>query len=331
MKTILLKAGEEEFFKTFIPALMLENLNLPNMQAIGAAVTEDGEDIPVGIIIFSNLPEDSFVIEWIYIDENHRGVGIGSELIKLVYELAKENGAKKLAARFIDDMPCEGDMSDLMGFFESFGLYHMDNVNDEWIFDAESMKEESFFKKALESMTAIGEVQPIFDLSSEEMIKAVSQMSETGKVIELFSPYGRDGFFDPEFSFKMEKDGAIKGLFLVHRQGHTLIPVCFGIADSEYLIDFLNGIAAITSARLKSSEKIRIISRTNEAHFLTKALIKDIGPVKGEYRFCDISDIEDISERESETTEPVYKSFYIEDYPTEEYEFIEDLYYTREW
>jgi GNAT superfamily N-acetyltransferase len=331
LKATLLKAGEEKYFKGLITEKLFEKIKLPNMQLIGVTTEEDGADVPIGVVVFSGVPMDTFVIEWIYIDPEYRGRGIGTSLVRNVINLAKDNDAPCIAAKFSDLIPVEEDKGDLIRYFEDLGLINADYRNDEWVLDGKQITTEPFIMKAIEKRSKSNDVVNLSDTSEEEIMSSLVHMAEVGRVMQLFSPHGRLDFYDPKYSFKLVKKDKIKGLLLVHMEGHVIIPVTIAVEDVRDLGHFLRGIARLTAKKINETESLNIICNSKNAMKIASVVFKNVQPVETEYRYCDIKDLEILSEPKEKVELNSGKSFFIEDYPTEGYEYIEDLYYTREW
>ncbi|MCR5054926.1 MAG: GNAT family N-acetyltransferase [Lachnospiraceae bacterium] len=102
MKSVRLDQELAGYFFALDPFNCLNKLELPGCFAIGGFLeTEDG-DKPVSIVVFE-VADDRLLIHWMYTLPEHRGEGLGSELLILVFEEAKSRGLTEVAARISDE------------------------------------------------------------------------------------------------------------------------------------------------------------------------------------------------------------------------------------
>ena len=95
-----------------------------------------GGEKPVGIATVS-FENNKAVILWLYVHANYRCMGIGEELIKKIYELAKGKGAVELHVK-IPQLPAKGGFPiGIEYYFYERGFEKQDKVVREFLLDSD--------------------------------------------------------------------------------------------------------------------------------------------------------------------------------------------------
>jgi GNAT superfamily N-acetyltransferase len=92
-----------------------------NVEATGIRISVTDSDTEIGrayiYIMHNDLHDQPFgLMEDVYVDEAHRGKGVGSELVKQVIELAKKANCYKLIATSRTSRPKVHELYQQLGF-----------------------------------------------------------------------------------------------------------------------------------------------------------------------------------------------------------------------
>lgn len=86
-----------------------------------AESTVDGEEATIAGIVKAKLHENGGEVRWLFVDPEHRGKGIGTQLFETAVETLREQGAEPVRASTLEANR-EGDQ-----FFEQFAFERTDN------------------------------------------------------------------------------------------------------------------------------------------------------------------------------------------------------------
>lgn len=97
------------------------NFENRNIEAIGIRISVIDNETEVGraytYIMHNDLHDQPFgLMEDVYVDETHRGKGVGSELVKQVIKLAKKANCYKLVATGRTSRPKVHELYQRLGF-----------------------------------------------------------------------------------------------------------------------------------------------------------------------------------------------------------------------
>ena len=140
-----------------IEALLEENFDgerlakafeAPDSVVLVAESTVDGAEITVGGIVTGEFDadDDNGEIRWLFVDPEHRGEGIGTELFETAIERLRKQGAERITASTFEANR-EGDQ-----FFERFGFEQTDDRQVE--FAGETLVEHVYAENSTEAEIA---------------------------------------------------------------------------------------------------------------------------------------------------------------------------------
>lgn len=120
---VTVNVDEIEYYKNVAPDNKLKNLAAGGHYMIGA-VDEDGNSLgAIGFEVTQEIYEEKpyINVNWLYIDENHRNKGYGTDLINETKRLSKDSGINDLRA----EIPYPDTYNDITRFFQKNGFDFM--------------------------------------------------------------------------------------------------------------------------------------------------------------------------------------------------------------
>ena len=144
MEIVKVTADTAKYFSGVASKEALGLLSLPNAAALGAV---EGKDA-IGILIFSSQGKTSLTIEWLYVDEEHRGIGAGAELIEKLFDIALKLNVERVCVRIVQDEDFEAKQLYML----DFGFGWSRTLPGEWNLTAKELYLTPFGQKAVNTM-----------------------------------------------------------------------------------------------------------------------------------------------------------------------------------
>ncbi len=270
MEIVRVKKEELKYFAGVAPVDVLGLMTLPNAAALGAVENNEA----AGILVFTKQGKESLTIEWLYVDEEYRGLGAGGMLTEKIFDIAERLKLKRVCARLAQDDNFEAQQIYLM----QWGFSWMKTLPGEWNITAKELFNLPFAKKVLEMKEDVPDVKPMSEVSKKDIAKAVTEAKKEGASI-LYDVINDDQYLDPNMSVVSTKNGKITGLFLMHKRANVLYPAVLWAKDNDPSI--ISGLFAGSlkngSKTLKEKDTLRITAHNDNFYDFEKKLINNIG------------------------------------------------------
>jgi GNAT superfamily N-acetyltransferase len=185
--------------------------NAEDAVVLVADSTVDGGETTVAGVIKAEHTDDGGELRWLFVDPEHRGKGIGTELFETATERLREEGAESITATTLEANR-EGDQ-----FFERFGFEHVGDRNVEVA--GESLAEHVYAESATETeSTDSGD----FDLPNTETTDGVTTATTDGQQVYInreerdsgteapFFPTYTDSEFTDQFGYYCANCGSLE-------------------------------------------------------------------------------------------------------------------------
>ena len=270
MEIVKVRAEHAQLFSGVAPEDVLGMLSLPNCGAIGAVEDKKG----IGLLVFTGQ-KDSITIEWLYVDEDYRGIGAGAELVENAFMIAEKLGAERLLLRLPEDENFEG----LQLYFMEWGFGWRKTFPGDWEFTVKEGCNTQFGKKALTIKGDIPNISPLSKVPHKDIKVAAKKAEEEGRTI-LYDIDKNRNFLDQELSVVCSYKGIVKGMLLFHRADSVIYPVVLWAEnDNSTIIANLIGSAVRSTVRsAKLTDVVRIISGSDRTGEYLEQVLPDIKP-----------------------------------------------------
>lgn len=266
MKIVRVNADTAKFFAGVAPEEVLSLLSLPNASALGAV--EDKEAL--GILVFTYQGKSSITIEWLYVDEEYRGIGAGSQLMEKVFEAAKAVKAENIYARLVEDE----DFEAMQLYMLNWGFNWRETLPGEWNITAKELYTTPFGQKAISTNIDKDIVQPLSKISQKMLAEAVQKAKDERRTI-LYDVIKNRKSLDAELSRVAVSKDKVVGMLLIHRSNHLLIPVLLWAEnDSKEIIANLIGASMQAGVKtLKGKDTIRFTAGSERTNSLISRIV----------------------------------------------------------
>ena len=270
MEIVRVKKEELKYFAGVAPVDVLGLMTLPNAAALGAVEDKDA----VGILVFTKQGKESITIEWLYVDEEYRGMGAGAMLTEKTFDIAERLKVKRVCARLTQDDNFEAKQIYLM----QWGFSWMKTLPGEWNITAKELFNLPFSKKVLKMKEAVPDVKPMSEISKKDLAKAVIDAEKAGANI-LYDVVNNGQYLDPDLSVVSTRNGKINGLFLMHKRANVIYPAVLWSKDNDPSIisRLFAGSLKYGEKSIKEKDTIRITANNDDQFAFEKKLINNIG------------------------------------------------------
>jgi len=266
MEIVKVTADTAKYFSGVASKEALGLLSLPNAAALGAV---EGKDA-IGILIFSSQGKTSLTIEWLYVDEEHRGIGAGAELIEKLFDIALKLNVERVCVRIVQDEDFEAKQLYML----DFGFGWSRTLPGEWNLTAKELYLTPFGQKAVNTDIDKEMIKPLSEVSQKELSGALKKAKDEGKTI-LYDVGKNRKYLDSDISTIAISKGKVIGMLLMHRSKHVLFPVVLW-AEKENVSVIANLIGASMKAGVKSlkgKDVIRITVENDRAEELLEKIV----------------------------------------------------------
>ncbi len=307
MELVRVKERQSNFFASVAPREVLGLLSLPGCIAVGAV--EDG--LGVGIIVLTASDKKDLTIEWLYVDEEHRGKGYGASLMEKAFEICKENSFENINARLFRD----DDFEALQLYLLQWEFGWTKTFPGEWNVSIGDVYTQPAVKKMVEHKGDLSGIKPLSEVSNKELALGIKEAIESGNNMTYDCIKNR-AFLDKELSVVSMARDKVNGFFLLHRYGKVLYPVAlWAKGDDLALAGKLIGAAAKNGvSKLKASDTIRITTTSDASYKYASLLLSGLEDKEVYVMQADVDALERISVSEDAADD--FKSlFFPEDIP----------------
>ncbi len=313
MRTVKITKEQSGYFAGVAPSEILGLLSLPNGAGIGVVT----EDEVVGAAIITGQGNESITIEWLYVDEDHRGKGYGVKLMEEVYATAKKLGVKSIRAR----MTMDEDFDAKQLYLLQWGFGWRDTLPGEWDVTMKDLFLQPFAKKAATSKEKIPDVKTLAEVEKRDLSEAVKRAAKEGKPM-LYNVEADRRFLDPKLSVVSYSKDKINGMLLIHRCENVLYPVLFWAEKNDpRIISRLFGAmfqGGVTS--VKAGDVVRITAGSDLTYDYIERLMPDIPGARVYVMQADTDAIDRLKDRDNDETYVVKDLFKPEEIPFGEFE-----------
>ncbi len=253
MTILRLRPQERELFDWLDPFGYLDRLELPHYFALaaladyGEADEEDAEEdadtaqveapdasgyrpgeLPAGLMVCSVEPA-RLVIEWLCVEPQMQGRGIGAELLEKACFLALQIGREEVAARFVDAPETGRICRAAESYFAECLFEKSEELPGEWDIDARRLRDIPFF---LQDPGKFPKAEALGTLSGGRARAAIEELQEEKGTFRMCALDPNPLYYDADISSVLLDHGEACGLFLAIRTGDTVYPVML-YAESE--------------------------------------------------------------------------------------------------
>ena len=213
--------------------------------ALGAFVKgDDGKDHPVALLVTEHDREErALVIRWLYVESDHRGLGIGSRLLYLLFTEAAERKNTRVIARISDEYLEAAPEWDPERFFMECLFEDEDAMMNEFVFRIGELTGSAAYKNIIRGTASL---QPISELSGEEK----------NRVYEKTEKQVRD-LANEEISFVLTEKGAYRAALFVRQYRDVYYPFCL-IGESKPDMEKLVRSAMIFLMEAEPTDMLRV-------------------------------------------------------------------------
>lgn len=240
MKIFRIDNTHVALFRWLDPWNCLERIEVPGYFAVGAALEEDGEDTPAGLMCCFETP-NRIIIEWICTDPGHRYERIGEELIIKAYEIAAHLGKEQVGVLMDHSEDREAFNRDAKDYFMERLFEEEVKMPGLW-----KLKLSNIRKLPWLSDTGTIQTQPLGGVSPKSFRNFINtpKTQLDGTMICKFDISGLDmKALDENLSRVILEDDEICGLFAVIATDNSLVPVAL-YSESEQETKALLGSSA---------------------------------------------------------------------------------------
>jgi GNAT superfamily N-acetyltransferase len=142
-----------------------------------AESTIDGEETTTAGIVKAERTGEDGELHWLFVDPEHRGEGIGTELFETAAERLRDRGAEHITATTLEANR-EGDQ-----FFERFGFEHVDNRETDVA--GESLVEHVYAESSADTESTTDASDELDDLPNTETNGTTTSTTDDGQQVYL--------------------------------------------------------------------------------------------------------------------------------------------------
>ncbi len=222
MKTVELKGELLERFLFMDPFGKACVLGLPGSFALGSTVEqEDGTDKPAGLVIVSE-EEDRLVINWMYVRDEFRALGIGSNLMQMVFEEGVARGVSEVAARITDEFEESGADWNTDSFFVNEVFQDLEEVLSEIRFTMKDLAKLLDVEADLNEKAASDKgIVALRDIPKRNIRTVIDKLDEQFGVQLSAEADFLVSVGDENMSFVMVKNSEVRGAIFTRKTGNT--------------------------------------------------------------------------------------------------------------
>lgn len=329
MNYYILDSENIGFYTGLCSNAIMERFKLPDAYGIGAmAPLEIGKLYPAGIIIYS-VHDNRIVIEWLYIDESYRNQELAAELVDRVMKVAQQNNIPSVAVRISWQMMSEDEPVEIEGYFRTLGFDLYEDLDNEWIADKDCFDQQALYKSAKEKLNPKYNQISLMECDNKDFFDAINAIEKKGKLILSYEPEKLRAVCVNEMSFIITMKGKPHGIFAVTRLNNSFFPIAIGADSPAAGIEVLRRALIAVGENIDTSQLVHVIA----SHLFSKEIIlrafPEVTPAEIRYRWTHVSDYMTGEAADKESTGDEH--FYEDSLPSGEYEFLENLFYSREY
>ena len=230
MNIFRLSQSDVQLFNRLDPYGLLSFLECPNGFAFGCLEDEDEElALPpkAGLIIASAL-EKELTIHWLAVDAEGQGLGMGSALLKKMFEVAESAGIPELSVLIAPEYEKEVFSAGAESFFAERFFIHKRDLTGIWQGPLFALMQEKTYKSDTDKLP---KTKALSEFPADKRSDIIRQLSEIEGHISFYDLNGEPEGFDPELSYVIMDGNEAWGGLIVKKLSDSVIPVYF-YADS---------------------------------------------------------------------------------------------------
>ncbi len=258
MKVIQMTEEDREIFQHLDPFGKMHFLRFPGAFALAATMEQEEYDIPAGLIIVRTV-EDALSVEWLYAAPEYRGQGIGSELLQLVFEEAKEREVEEVSVRISENLLVSSLFWDPERFFLNDVFRQEDEELPEWHTTVDRLGKLIAQDDLINEKAALSpEMRPLSEMNASEKKAAAQELKKELKnkipeeLPELMS------LADERMSFLLCRNGSYAGILLIQKYGDTWHPFLLEVKEEKDAEKLARTALYYSEDHAKPKEEIRI-------------------------------------------------------------------------
>ncbi len=244
MKSVILNRENSAVFSHLDPFEILSTLNNPNAFAIGGLIGDEDEK-PAALLV-GMITRDHLMINWLAVDPDHQGHGLGEEMLLGAFDIADKSGIPKLLAVMGSNMMLE-EFSKNGGDFFTERLFEREQPAMGWNF---SGLEDIGKSKIFLDDSKLPKPVPMSGFNSGKANGIIEKLMSRPETEEISVPANMKNLLDMDLSFVfMDDDSPCGALFILHvddflmpvlyyaeseREGEALIRCSYNAARSKY-------------------------------------------------------------------------------------------------
>ncbi len=247
--------GQEEYIRHLAPSNILSRLEQKNIYCVVAVAREDDGRTVVALMMGRWKPKEHVMdLLWLYVEEECRGRGIATNLLRMLFQAARKCMAKKFRAQWYLELAGEGTSIEVAAFLKSRGFLLKERSNGPWIITGETFREEDFvIKSRIRVEKNKDKTVPLTEIS----------LAELGKCMAALAPGETypDETVEPGISCVVRDSEGWKGILIIRRYGNMYEPVIFHAVNKHVEMQLLVGMARRLDETIKPTDYIRIKER----------------------------------------------------------------------
>ena len=228
MNIFRLTKDDVKLFDKLDPYGWLSILDCPNGFACGCIEEEeDSIALKAGLIVASAV-EKEITIHWLAVEGSGQGIGIGSALLRKMFEVAEIMEIPQLSALISPEYDKEVFSGGAESFFGERFFTHKRDLTGIWQGPLFVLMQNKCFKT---DVGKLPETKALSEFPADARAEVIRQLSDIEGHISFFDLTGEPDGYDPELSFViMDGDEAWGGL-IVRSLSDRVMPIYF-YADS---------------------------------------------------------------------------------------------------
>ena len=257
---IRLEIKDIDAFSSLDPYEKLRLLNLSNGFAVGVLKVSGEALYPAGLLC-GLLLADTVSIEWVAVEKELRGNGIGEELILKAFSIAEAYNALYVTAIFPAEYEKEKSLAGAASFFGERLFVNKQKVCADIECSLTDVERSAWGKALLKKKDELKQVQKLSEFDTNDIFGALGRISNATYSTNLDLIRGQ---IDTDISFVYKPDKAVEGAFLVQRGSDTLFPVYLYSHSDEITEALICAAISETGKKYGRDQMIFITARQEE-------------------------------------------------------------------
>ncbi len=311
MEIIRLRPDQYQYFKRLDIVFMMGTLSVAGGFALGGIIHDEERnvDLPVGLLL-ANQIGNTIMVQWLCIDEDYRGQGLGSEMLNKLVDLAAASGIDTIGAYFRDTdsrkFTCPHDKK----YFREYGFIREESLGGEWIGDIKTMVRNNVKDEIRPGLKMIR----LSDLPRFRIKEAVDRIIASESTDYFYVVDKNYMEYDENLSFLLTKDEELVGAILINGNDNFLYPICI-MAENEADVNALIDQALYNAQTLNDRDKTVCITLKTDK-YLEK--VKGMMPTERMRNFAMYASVSDLIIRDRVRSYDIFAEISLEDMEEED-------------